>query len=45
MYRIHGTALVVVTHSPVLAEKLGRTVVLTDGYLSESDGLPESLSG
>jgi lipoprotein-releasing system ATP-binding protein len=44
MNRIHGTALVVVTHSPVLAEKLGRTVVLTDGYLSESDGLPESLS-
>jgi len=43
MNRIHGTALVVVTHSPLLAEKLGRTVVLTDGYLAESDELRESL--
>jgi lipoprotein-releasing system ATP-binding protein len=39
MNRSHGTALVVVTHSPELAEKLGRTVILTDGYLAESDAL------
>ena len=34
--RTHGTALVVVTHSPGLARKLGRQAVLTEGYLSES---------
>jgi lipoprotein-releasing system ATP-binding protein len=31
--RVHGTALVVVTHSPELATRLGRTAVLTDGVL------------
>ena len=34
MNRLHGTALVVVTHSPELAVELGRQVVLSDGYLS-----------
>ena len=34
MNRVHGTALVVVTHSPTLARRLGRQAVLTDGYLS-----------
>jgi lipoprotein-releasing system ATP-binding protein len=33
MNRTHGTALVVVTHSPELANRLGRRVVLVDGYL------------
>src|SRR5262245_14766185 len=33
MNRTHGTALVVVTHSPDLAARLGRRVVLVDGYL------------
>ena len=33
MNRAHGTALVVVTHSPDLAARLGRRVVLVDGYL------------
>ena len=33
MNRMHGTALVVVTHSPDLAARLGRRVVLVDGYL------------
>ena len=31
--RTHGTALVVVTHSPDLAERLGRTAVLEAGRL------------
>jgi lipoprotein-releasing system ATP-binding protein len=35
MNRLHGTALVVVTHSPDIANRLGRRTVLTDGYLSE----------
>jgi predicted ABC-type transport system involved in lysophospholipase L1 biosynthesis ATPase subunit len=35
MNRTHGTALVVVTHSPQLAGSLGRVVALTDGYLGE----------
>jgi lipoprotein-releasing system ATP-binding protein len=35
MNRLHGTALVVVTHSPELAARLGRRVVLVDGYLEE----------
>ena len=35
MNRVHGTALVVVTHSPELAARLGRQVVLVDGYLEE----------
>jgi lipoprotein-releasing system ATP-binding protein len=35
MNRVHGTALVVVTHSPDLASRLGRRVVLVDGYLEE----------
>lgn len=35
MNRIHGTALVVVTHSPEIATRLGRRVVLIDGYLEE----------
>jgi len=33
--RIHGTALVVVTHSAEIATRLGRRAVLTDGYLEE----------
>jgi lipoprotein-releasing system ATP-binding protein len=36
MNRVHGTALVVVTHSPEIAERLGRRTVLVDGYLEES---------
>jgi lipoprotein-releasing system ATP-binding protein len=35
MNRVHGTALVVVTHSPELAGRLGRRVVLVDGYLED----------
>jgi len=35
MNRLHGTALVVVTHSPELASRLDRRVVLVDGYLEE----------
>jgi lipoprotein-releasing system ATP-binding protein len=35
MNRIHGTALVVVTHSPEIADRLGRRTVLVDGYLTE----------
>jgi predicted ABC-type transport system involved in lysophospholipase L1 biosynthesis ATPase subunit len=37
MNRLHGTALVVVTHSPDLAMRCGRRTVLTDGYLTEPD--------
>jgi lipoprotein-releasing system ATP-binding protein len=36
MNRVHGTALVVVTHSPEIARRLGRRTVLVDGYLEES---------
>jgi lipoprotein-releasing system ATP-binding protein len=35
MNRLHGTALVVVTHSPELASRLDRRVVMVDGYLEE----------
>jgi lipoprotein-releasing system ATP-binding protein len=35
MNRAHGTALVVVTHSPDLATRLGRCVALVDGYLED----------
>jgi lipoprotein-releasing system ATP-binding protein len=35
MNRVHGTALVVVTHSPELALRLGRRVELIDGVLVE----------
>jgi len=35
--RTHGTALVVVTHSPQLAASLGRTVVLEEGRLVLGD--------
>jgi putative ABC transport system ATP-binding protein len=35
MNRVHGTALVVVTHSPEIAQRLGRRTVLVDGYLTE----------
>jgi lipoprotein-releasing system ATP-binding protein len=46
MNRVHGTALVVVTHSPEIAARLGRRVVLVDGYLEElgaprADVLPD----
>ena len=49
MNRVHGTALVVVTHSPELAARLARRVVLVDGYLEEP-GVPgptssETLTG
>ena len=40
MNRAHGTALVVVTHSPELARRLGRQVELVDGYLEEVGGAP-----
>ena len=33
MNRLRGTALVVVTHSPSMAQKLGRTVTLVDGQV------------
>jgi lipoprotein-releasing system ATP-binding protein len=33
--RVHATALVVVTHSPEIAARLGRRAVLVDGYLEE----------
>jgi lipoprotein-releasing system ATP-binding protein len=36
--RSHGTALVVVTHSPQLADSLGRTAVLEDGLVRLSEG-------
>jgi lipoprotein-releasing system ATP-binding protein len=36
MNRQHGTALVVVTHSPPLARRLGRQARLVDGYLGEA---------
>jgi len=36
MNRIHGTTLIVVTHSARMAEKLGRTLVLADGRLGEA---------
>jgi len=35
MNRNHGTTLIVVTHSALMAEKLGRTLVLSDGKLRE----------
>ena len=35
MNRSYGTTLIVVTHSARMAEKLGRTLVLTDGTLRE----------
>jgi lipoprotein-releasing system ATP-binding protein len=37
MNRARGTALVVVTHSPTLAGRLGRQVVLADGHLREPE--------
>ncbi len=37
--RLHGTALVVVTHSPELAARLGRRVELRDGYLEDPGAL------
>jgi lipoprotein-releasing system ATP-binding protein len=36
--RTRGTALVIVTHSPDVAARLGRRVTIVDGYLD--DGLP-----
>ena len=39
MNRVHGTALVVVTHSPEIAARLGRRAVLVDGYLEEAPPL------
>jgi lipoprotein-releasing system ATP-binding protein len=36
--RTRGTALVIVTHSPDVADRLGRRVAIVDGYLDE--GLP-----
>ncbi len=45
MNRVHGTALVVVTHNPGVAARLGRRVVLVDGYVEESPGpLVQSLA-
>jgi lipoprotein-releasing system ATP-binding protein len=42
MNRTHGTALVVVTHSPDVAALLGRCVVLRDGYLDEQTPLTDT---
>jgi lipoprotein-releasing system ATP-binding protein len=39
MNRSHGTALVVVTHSPELASRLGRRTVLVDGYLEDPEAI------
>ncbi|MBW1881264.1 MAG: ABC transporter, partial [Deltaproteobacteria bacterium] len=39
MNRSHGTALVVVTHSPELASRLGRRTVLVDGYLEAPEAI------
>jgi len=36
MNRVHGTALVVVTHSAEIARRLGRRSVLVDGYLEDA---------
>lgn len=36
MNRLHGTALVVVTHSPEIASRLERRVTLVEGYLEEA---------
>ena len=36
MNRQHGTTLVIVTHSPEIAARLERQVVLVDGYLEEA---------
>jgi lipoprotein-releasing system ATP-binding protein len=38
MNRLHGTALVVVTHSPEIAARMGRRVALVEGYLEELGG-------
>ena len=38
MNRVHGTALVVVTHSPSLAARLGRRTELVEGMLEELPG-------
>ncbi|MEE3328212.1 MAG: ABC transporter ATP-binding protein [Myxococcota bacterium] len=44
MNRQHGTTLVVVTHSARMAEKMGRTLVLNDGRLSDgAEGLAAEL--
>jgi lipoprotein-releasing system ATP-binding protein len=43
MNRLHGTTLIVVTHSARMAEKLGRTLVLVDGRLREDVGVDSSL--
>ncbi|MAI24937.1 MAG: ABC transporter ATP-binding protein [Myxococcota bacterium] len=40
MNRQHGTTLVVVTHSARMAEKLGRTLVLNEGHLSDGAAGP-----
>jgi lipoprotein-releasing system ATP-binding protein len=40
MNRVHGTALVVVTHSAELAARLGRRCVLVDGYVEDASPLP-----
>jgi len=45
MNRSRGTALVVVTHSGALAEKLGRTLVLADGALVSGGAAPVRGSG
>jgi predicted ABC-type transport system involved in lysophospholipase L1 biosynthesis ATPase subunit len=35
MNRMRGTALVIATHSPELATRLGRRVLISDGTLEE----------
>ncbi|MDH5307565.1 MAG: ATP-binding cassette domain-containing protein, partial [Myxococcales bacterium] len=37
MNRLHGTALVIVTHSPEIAARLERRVVLADGCVEEAE--------
>ncbi len=43
MNRVHGTTLVVVTHSARMAEKLGTTLALVGGRLVDAGELPKGL--
>jgi lipoprotein-releasing system ATP-binding protein len=43
MNRVHGTTLVVVTHSARMAEKLGTTLALVEGRLVDAGALPKGL--
>jgi lipoprotein-releasing system ATP-binding protein len=39
--RTHGSGLVVVTHSPQISERLGRSLVLADGYMANLGALTD----